>query len=139
MLSRRRLVTSTALGVALGVAGLRDLPAQAAPVVPGEQTHNDLVLRGYNRRFIARPRRIHVPGTAEEARQAVGAAVREGLRPAARSGGHCFEDFVDNSETQVIVDLKRLREIAWDERYRAFAVGAGATLETVYQGWPHGM
>lgn len=133
MLSRRRFLTTTALGAALGAVGVHNPVAQAVPAIgPADRDYAALTLRGYNRRYVARPQRIHVPGTAEEVRQVVGAAVRDGLRIAARSGGHCFEDFVDNPGTQVLVDLHRLRAVEWDDHHRAFSVGSGATLETLY-------
>ncbi|MFQ6396518.1 hypothetical protein ACLMAJ_23985 [Nocardia sp. KC 131] len=58
---------------------------------------------------------------------------------AVRSGGHCFEDFVDSAQTQSIIDVTRTNEVRRDENYRAFFVGAGADISAVYQalhrGW----
>ncbi|WP_336081969.1 FAD-binding oxidoreductase [Nocardia sp. SSK8] len=122
-LSRRGLFTAAAAGGALAALGRPRARAD-------EQA---LTLRGYNRRFQARPDRIAVPGTTEEVRAAVARAVTENSALAVRSGGHCFDDFVDNPRTRTLVDLSRLTAVHWDERERAFSVGAGADLGTVYE------
>lgn len=131
MLSRRELFAAAALGAAaVSVAGA---PAHATPaVLPGQREYRTLTMRGYNRRYIARPRRIHLPATAEEVRQAVANSVRDGLRVAARSGGHCFEDFVDSPDTRSLIDLRGLNRVEWDDEHQAFSVGAGLTLEQLY-------
>ena len=77
--------------------------------------------------------------SADDAVQAVQEAVRTNKRIAVRGGGHCFEDFVDHSEVEVLLDMSQYDEVSFDERYNAFSIGAGATLETVYKalfyGW----
>uniref|UniRef100_UPI00245791B1 FAD-binding oxidoreductase n=1 Tax=Nocardia wallacei TaxID=480035 RepID=UPI00245791B1 len=122
--------------VAGGAAGALGRPvaraAEPAVVAPGEADYARLTLRGYNRRFVAQPRRIHLPGTTAEVREAVARAVRERLPVGVRSGGHCFDDFVDNANTRALIDLERMTEVRWDQRYRAFSVAAGAELSTVY-------
>ncbi|MEU4313247.1 FAD-binding protein [Nocardia sp. NPDC024068] len=132
-LSRRRFLASTALTAALATPGIGSARAEPT-VVAGGADYRVLALRGYNRRFVARPRRFHVPDSAEAVRRAVARSVDEGLRLAVRSGGHCFEGFVDDPGNQVIVDLTRLRDIGWDAEHRAFSVGPGATMEDVYTG-----
>ncbi|WP_024805152.1 FAD-binding oxidoreductase [Nocardia sp. BMG51109] len=132
-LSRRGFV-GAALGGAAALAG-RPMSRAAEPgvVLPGDLDYPILTRRGYNRRFVAQPQRIHLPQTTDEVRDAVGRCVRDGLRIAVRSGGHCFDDFVDSSRTQALIDLVRLNEIRWDDRYRAFSVGAGAEVGAVYE------
>lgn len=65
--------------------------------------------------------------------------MRSGRRPAVRSGGHCFEDFVDHPEVRVLIDLSGLDRVYFDPAMGAFAVEAGATLGEVYRrlwlGW----
>jgi hypothetical protein len=106
---------------------------------PTDARYEDLVQRGTNRRFVARPEYARVIRSGEEAVQAVQEAVRANKRIAVRGGGHCFEDFVDNSDVEVLIDMSQYDEVTFDERYNAFSIGAGATLETVYKalfyGW----
>ncbi|WP_280222244.1 FAD-binding oxidoreductase [Nocardia neocaledoniensis] len=132
-LSRRSLLTAAVTGGA--IAALGGPRAQAAPRVlrAGDPDFAALAGRGYNRRFQARPARIYVPTTTEEVRDAVAAAVSEGSPLAARSGGHCFDDFVDNARTGAIIDLGELDAVYWDDRHRAFSVAAGADLGAVYE------
>ncbi|MGW1739020.1 FAD-binding oxidoreductase [Nocardia sp. NPDC001965] len=131
VLSRRKLFAAAALGAATVGAG--GPPVHATPaVLPGQREYRTLAMRGYNRRFVARPRRIHLPADAEEVRQAVANSVRDGLRIAARSGGHCFEDFVDSADTRSLIDLRGLNRVDWDSQHRAFSVGTGLTLERLY-------
>jgi FAD/FMN-containing dehydrogenase len=131
LLSRRKFFTTAALAAA--AVGTGGAAAYATPaVLPGQREYRTLTMRGYNRRYVARPRQIHLPATAQEVRQAVANSVRDGLRIAARSGGHCFEDFVDSAETKSLIDLRRLDRVDWDDEHRAFSVGTGLTLETLY-------
>ncbi|WP_460698867.1 FAD-dependent oxidoreductase [Nocardia thraciensis] len=133
-LSRRGLLAAAVAGGAAGTLGRPGARAAEARVVaPGEADYARLTLRGYNRRFVARPQRIHLPGSTSEVRDAVARAVRERLPIGVRSGGHCFDDFVDNARSRALIDLERMTEVRWDERYRAFSVAAGAELSTVYE------
>ncbi|WP_280194276.1 FAD-binding oxidoreductase [Nocardia farcinica] len=138
--TRRRFMAAAAAG---GAAALLGAPgAHAAPltvVEPGDLRYVPLTLRGYNRRFVARPARIFLPTDTEQVREAVHRAVADGTRLAVRSGGHCFDDFVDSSETRAIVDLGGMTEVRWDESHRAFSVGAGTEIGAAYralrEGW----
>ncbi|TCO42178.1 FAD/FMN-containing dehydrogenase [Kribbella antiqua] len=132
--SRRGLLGGTAAaGAALAIPST----ATAAPVVgekirSSDARYQDLVLRGQNRRFVGQPDYARVIRSTEDAVQAVQEAVRTGKRIAVRGGGHCFEDFVDNSDVEVLLDMSLYDEVTFDQRYRAFSIGAGAILETVY-------
>ena len=143
--SRRGVLTG---GIAAGAALTIPSTASAATtsadtfgrkIRPGDTQYQDLVLRGTNRRFVAKPQYVRVIRSADDAVRAVQEAVRANKRIAVRGGGHCFEDFVDNSEVEVLLDMSQYDEVTFDERYRAFSIGAGATLETVYKalfyGW----
>ncbi|MBL1072972.1 FAD-binding oxidoreductase [Nocardia sp. 2] len=139
-LSRRRFLAASAAGSAATVLGLPAAHADEPAVIrPGDRDYAALAERGYNRRFTARPQRIVLPSTADEVATALEHAVADGLRPAVRSGGHGFEDFVDNDRTQAIIDLRRLSEVRWDDTHRAFSLGAGTQLGAVYdrldRGW----
>ncbi|MFD4459515.1 FAD-binding protein [Nocardia sp. NPDC058480] len=129
-LSRRKLITAAAVGGTVAALGM---PAgRAEERVLGSGEFRSLVSRRYNRRFVAQPAKIYVPTSAEEVRSAVARAVGAGAGIAARSGGHCFDNFVDNAQTRSIIDLGRLNAVRWDERHRAFSVDAGADIGTVY-------
>ncbi|MEU8223971.1 BBE domain-containing protein [Kribbella sp. NPDC048915] len=108
-------------------------PVSGAKIGPNDARYQDLVLRGQNRRFVAKPDYVRVIQSAADAVAAVQEAVRSGKRIAVRGGGHCFEDFVDHGDVEVLLDLSTYDEVTWDPKYRAFSIGAGATLETVYK------
>ncbi|MEU4192223.1 BBE domain-containing protein [Kribbella sp. NPDC026611] len=141
--SRRGLLAGTAVaGAALAIPGTASAAPAAAPsgkIRADDARYQDLVQRGQNKRFTARPEYARVIHSTDDAVQAVQEAVRTGKRIAVRSGGHCFEDFVDNSAVEVLLDMSTHDEVTWDPRYRAFSIGAGAILETVYKelfyGW----
>ncbi|MEV0028403.1 FAD-binding protein [Nocardia sp. NPDC050793] len=132
-LSRRRFLAASAVGGAAAVVGAPEAGAADVRVVGvGDPEYLSLVSRGYNRRFMAQPEQIYVPTSAEEVRVAVARAVAAGSRLAVRSGGHCFDNFVDSAQTRSIVDLGRMNQVRWDEEHRAFSVDAGAELGAVY-------
>jgi hypothetical protein len=142
--SRRGLLAGTAVaGAALAVPGTASAAAAAAVssdrIGPNDARYQDLVQRGQNRRFIAKPQYVRVIRSTEDAVAAVQEAVRSNKRIAVRGGGHCFEDFVDSSDTEVLLDMSTYDAVAWDPQHRAFSIGAGAVLETVYKdlfyGW----
>ncbi|MFC6010759.1 FAD-binding oxidoreductase [Nocardia lasii] len=128
--SRRKLFAAAAVGGALAATGLP--VARARELGAGEGEFDALAARGYNRRFQARPSAIYVPDTREDVRAALETAVRRDGGVAVRSGGHCFDDLVDNERTRSIIDLGRLDAVFWDEQQRAFSVDAGADLGSVY-------
>ncbi|MGN2636363.1 FAD-binding oxidoreductase [Nocardia takedensis] len=139
-LSRRRFIAAvTAGGAAVTLGAPTASAAQSAVVAPGDLDYTALTLRGYNRRYVARPDRIFVPTSGEEVRDAVRRSVADGQRMAVRSGGHCFEGFVDDERTRSIIDIGRMTAVGWDAEQRAFSVQAGAELKGVYDallaGW----
>ncbi|WP_143230505.1 FAD-binding oxidoreductase [Actinosynnema sp. ALI-1.44] len=136
----RRLLLGGALA---GGAGLIAPPASASPgesptVRPGDIRYPDLV-RGDNHRFTGTPDYVRLAGSTDQVVRAVTEAVRAGRRIAVRSGGHCFEDFVDNPSVRVVIDMSTMNEVYFDAARGAFAVEAGATLgevyETLFKGW----
>ncbi|MGZ0153193.1 BBE domain-containing protein [Kribbella sp. WER1] len=142
--SRRGLLAGTAVaGAAFAIPGT----ASAAPVRgsvgsnigPADARYQDLVTRGQNRRFVGKPDYVRVIQSPQDAVAAVQEAVRGGKRIAVRGGGHCFEDFVDSGDIQVVLDMSTNTTIDWDPQYRAFSIGSGAILENVYKelffGW----
>ncbi|MFI5706766.1 FAD-binding protein [Kribbella sp. NPDC051620] len=142
--SRRGLLSGgIAAGAALSIPTATAAAATTTPISgkirPADARYQDLVQRGTNRRFVAKPEYARVIRSADDAVRAVQEAVRANKRIAVRGGGHCFEDFVDHGEVEVLLDMSQYDEVTFDERYNAFSIGAGATLETVYKalfyGW----
>ncbi|MFD0900318.1 FAD-binding oxidoreductase [Actinomadura sediminis] len=107
-------------------------PPGTATVRPGDPRYPSL-LDVYNHRFGARPEYVRVAASAAEVAAALREAVAAGKRVAVRGGGHCFEDFASSPDIEVLLDVSPLSEVSFDERRRAFAVGAGATLGHVYR------
>jgi FAD binding domain/Berberine and berberine like len=108
-------------------------------VGPADRRYQDLVRAGHNGRFTAAPLTVHVLGSSAQVAEVVTDAVRRGRRLAVRSGGHCYEDFVDHPDIQVLIDLSEMRDVSFDPAHNAFAVEPGATLGEVYRrlhfGW----
>ncbi len=118
-----------------------DGPPPPAPVTvePGDPRYRSLTQRGFNARFVGKPDYVRVVSTTAQVVDAVQQAVREGKRIAVRSGGHCFENFVDDPSVRVVIDVSPMRAVFYDARRRAFAVEPGALLGEVYRrlflGW----
>ncbi|WP_269855888.1 FAD-binding oxidoreductase [Streptomyces sp. RPT161] len=155
-LNRRGLLAKAgavaAGGVAAGLAG----PLAAAPtataaaagpqatafgpvaVRPGDRRYASLLL-GDNFRFVGRPEEIRVAGSTDQVLRAVSDAVRSGRRIAARSGGHCFENFTADPAVRLLLDLSPMDAVGYDAERGAFAVQPGATLghvyRTLFKGW----
>ncbi|MEV5595012.1 FAD-binding protein [Streptomyces sp. NPDC052496] len=106
---------------------------------PGDPRYASLTRRGCNGRFVGKPDHVHVVSTTEQVVAAVQQAVRDGKRIAVRSGGHCFENFVDDPSVKALIDTSPLRAVHYDAARRAFAVEPGALLGEVYRalflGW----
>ncbi|GLF95429.1 FAD-binding oxidoreductase [Streptomyces yaizuensis] len=146
--SRRRVLGAAVLaggGAVLPPGTARAAPGDIPPadrdaprVTPGDPRYGHLVGRGANR-FRGTPDEVRPALTTRQVVRAVQEAVDAGRRPAVRSGGHCFEDFVDHPRVRTLIDLSRMRDVAYDPQRHAFAVEPGATLEEVYRllhlGW----
>ena len=107
-------------------------PSGAATVLPDDPRYPSL-LDVYNHRFAARPESVRVAASAADVADVLREAVASGRRVAVRGGGHCFEDFASSADIEILLDVSQLSEVAFDERRRAFAVGAGATLGHAYR------
>jgi FAD/FMN-containing dehydrogenase len=108
-------------------------------VEPGDPRYTDLVRRGYNKRFAGKPDYVRLVGSTEQVVDAVQDAVRDELRLAVRSGGHCLEGFVADPAVRVLIDTSLMTGVDYDPEMDAFAVEAGTTLGEVYRrlflGW----
>ncbi len=108
-----------------------------AQVFPGTQVPHDdprypTLVRGFNQRWIGRPRSVDVCGDTAQVVQAVQRALDAGQRITVRSGGHCYEDFVSDNDDGVILDLSPMRAVSRDRATSWYGVEAGATLWDVY-------
>ncbi|WP_223839539.1 FAD-binding oxidoreductase [Nocardiopsis deserti] len=101
-------------------------------MTPNDPLYDELVLRGYNRRAVGTPDYVYLVESADDVVVAVNDAVQNGKLLSVRSGGHCFETFVDDSDVRVIIDMSRMTGVTYDWRRRAFLVEAGATLGQIY-------
>lgn len=114
-------------------------PVGPVKVTPDDPRYTKLKLRGANLRFRGQPDYFRLVGSTQQVVDAVDEAVRAGKRIAIRSGGHCFEDFVDNPDVKVIIDMSRLNQVAYDPRMNAFLIEPGNTLWEVFDklflGW----
>ncbi|GAB3968011.1 FAD-dependent oxidoreductase [Plantactinospora veratri] len=144
---RRAAVTAGALaaGTAATTAATAAPTADATiggPMVhvgPADRRYAYLAGRGYNERFLGSPDHIRLVGSTDDVVRAVNDAVRAGKRVAVRSGGHCFENFVDDPAVRMVIDMSAMTRVSYDPARRAFAVEAGATLGEAYRrlflGW----
>ncbi|MFD0413444.1 FAD-binding oxidoreductase [Streptomyces sp. NPDC127108] len=122
------------------VTGTGDwLPNGPVRVTPADPRYAHLTTRGASNRFRGRPEQVYLVGSTAQVVRAVQESVRAGARLAVRSGGHCFEDFVDHPQVKAVIDMSPMREVSFDAARRAFVVEAGATLGEVYRklylGW----
>ncbi|MER5771764.1 FAD-binding oxidoreductase [Streptomyces sp. NPDC001985] len=155
-LNRRRFITGT--GAAIATSAATAAPAAAGPaaappapapasvsasasaatVTPSDARYADLV-SGMNGRFSAAPEEIRLPASTGQVVRIVREAARRGKYLVIRGGGHGFGDFVFNKEAEILLDLRLLNRVGYDERRGAFFVEPGATLlqvyETLYTGW----
>jgi hypothetical protein len=146
-LDRRRFLAGAAATVGgAAIAGLA-LPATAAHAdsVTGavrvgarDPQYPDLIF-GLNNRWTATPSSVYVVDAPEQVAPIVQSAVNSGSRLTVRSGGHCFEDFVYNSDIDTVLDLSNMNRIYYDSSLNGIAVESGAILldvyEKLYQTW----
>lgn len=109
-------------------------------VRPGDARYEYLASRGRgNPRFTAQPDEFWMARSTEDVVTAVQHAVDRDARIVVRSGGHCFEGFVDDPAVQVIVDTALMADVDFDPGMQAFVVEAGARLGDLYRrlylGW----
>lgn len=127
---------AAALNAGSGAApGLADEVAPVfggTTVLPDDPRYHDLVA-SWNGRFTGTPDYVRVVASTAQVEEALAEAVRAGKRVAARSGGHCVENFWANPAIQVELDLSPMRAIYFDPAVQAFAIEPGAVLRDVYK------
>ena len=153
-----RAAGTVAAGASLGAVGAS--PASAAPVLagvfhpaqsadPAEREHEhelgnlrvlpgdgryETLSQGFNQRFTSEPRYIQLITSDETAVSAVREALKNKLRPTVRGGGHCYEDFVENTGG-AILDMSTMKRVySTKDKYgeTAYCVESGATIWDLY-------
>jgi hypothetical protein len=106
---------------------------------PGDPRYRRVVDKRFNKRFQAEPDYVRLAGSTDQVISAVQAAVREDLRLAVTSGGHCLEGFVSDPDVRVIIDVSPMKRVYYDAETDAVAVEAGATVgetfRALYDNW----
>lgn len=134
----------SASGALLGAIALSGAPARAEAagaqtrtgsyqVITSDSEQFEDLQQGTNLRWKGQAQRIAFPRTSAEVAEELRTVLRLGLRPSARSGGHCYEGFVSNPAVKSIIDLSAMDQVRWDPEMNAFEIGAGAQLGLVYQ------
>lgn len=101
-------------------------------VRPSDPRYPDLV-DGWNGRFAGTPDYVRVVGSAAQVEQAVAESLSTGKRVAARSGGHCFENFWNSPDIKIEIDMSTMDATYFDPSVRAFVVEPGARLRDIYR------
>jgi aclacinomycin oxidase len=117
----------------------RAVPTRCEKIFPNDPRYTELARRAFNKRVVGQPDYVQLPRNAEQVANAVGDAVRAGLRVVARSGGHCLETFVTDPTVRVVVDTMLMTNVDYDPAMRAIAIEPGVTLGEAYRklflGW----
>lgn len=96
----------------------------------------DRLSQGQNARFpenkTDRASIVALCESSDDVAEALQHFVHDGLRPTVRSGGHCYEDFVDNNPGGAIIDLKPLSGTAPLANGAKYRLGAGTSLGQAY-------
>jgi FAD/FMN-containing dehydrogenase len=92
--------------------------------------------KGNNLRFPATEAeavgRIEICQTVDDVAEALQRAVKEGLRPTVRSGGHCYEDFVCNNPGGVLIDVSLLNGMDATGSGHTYKLSPGTRLGDAY-------
>ncbi|MFJ5552574.1 FAD-binding oxidoreductase [Streptomyces sp. NPDC093225] len=104
----------------------------AVTVTSADQQYPDLV-RALNARYVAKPESVRMVDAPSQVAPIVQEAVKGNKRLTIRSGGHCLEDFVYNSSTQIVLDMSKMNSVYYYSQLNAVAVEAGARLLDVYE------
>ena len=102
-------------------------------IAPPDPRYQAVLDKQFNKRFSARPDYVRLVDSTEQVVSAVQDAVDEGRRLVVTSGGHCLEGFVSDPAVRVIIDVSPMKRIYHDEKKRAIAVEAGATVGETFR------
>lgn len=122
--AKAELVTATGSGVGTDVLILEPNSPQFVGLV-----------QGFNRRWTApNCAKIFVPLTEAGAHEALTKAILSGRgKFRVRGGGHCYEDFVFNSDTHALIDMSLLNDIGFDAQNGVYYVQSGGTNWDLYR------
>ncbi|WP_260705365.1 FAD-dependent oxidoreductase [Edaphobacter flagellatus] len=108
----------------------------AIEIVSSDDIRFENMVHGQNGRFPAtvhdRASRIALCDNSDDVAEALERFVHQGLRPTVRSGGHCYEDFVDNNPGGAIIDVSMISGTEPPANGPKYRLGAGATLGRAY-------
>jgi FAD/FMN-containing dehydrogenase len=108
----------------------------AIEIVSSGDVRFERLCHGQNARFPAnehdRASRIGLCDNTDDVAEALERFVHQGLRPTVRSGGHCYEDFVDNNPSGAIIDISLLNSSEPPANGPKYRLGAGSTLGQAY-------
>ena len=108
-------------------------PIESTRIGPEDPRYRAVVDKRFNKRYSAKPDYVRLVGSGAEVVSAVEEAVAEKRRLVATSGGHCLEGFVSDPEVRVIIDVSPMKRVYYDDRMRAIAVEAGATVGETFR------
>jgi len=94
-------------------------------VTPADPRYPALI-RGFNQRWVGRPRYVEVVGDVNQIVKVVSDCVREKTRITVRSGGHCYEGWVSETDG-VIIDVSSLHSAGWDADNKWYFIESGCT------------
>ena len=144
----RRGAISGSIASLLSLAGQPIRKAEAQFVnAAGGKTGTDLIIldpsssrfagltHGFNRRWSApQCNQILLPLTEAGAVEALDRAIDAGPgKFRIRGGGHCYEDFVFNAETQTLIDMSLLNEIGFDAQNGVYYAQSGGSIWDLYR------
>jgi hypothetical protein len=92
-----------------------------------------VVEKRFNKRYSANPDYVWRAESTADVVAAVQEAVNEERRLVVTSGGHCLEGFVADPEVRVIIDVSPMKRVYHDQKMRAIAVEAGATVGETFR------
>ena len=102
-------------------------------ILPANPRYASVVNRAFNKRYRGSPDYLVQVTDASEIVSALNAAVHEGRRVVATSGGHCLEGFVSDPDVRVLIDVSAMKRIYFDKARRAIVVESGATVGETYR------
>ena len=100
---------------------------------PNSARYQAVITRQFNKRFDPRPDYVQRADSTAAIVAAVQEAIDSKLRVVATSGGHCLEGFVSDPDVRVIIDVSPMKRIYYDDKMRAIAVEAGATVGETFR------